>query len=228
MLDSFLHGDYASAPTPITVLALALLLAFLMGQLIAWIYMMTHDGLSYSRAFVVSLVLLPVTVALVMMVLANSLVTAFGLMAVFAVVRFRNILRDTLDTAHVLAGIVVGMACGTQKFTTAVLGGGILAAIMLYLWATHFGRRHHYDFILNLHWARPVGELPALRDLLERHSRKARCAHQRLAPDGSAAELSYHLLLRDPDRADELLVELNALQGASDVSGVRADAESEV
>jgi hypothetical protein len=99
MLDSFLHGDYASAPTPLPVLALALLLAFLMGQLIAWIYMMTHDGLSYSRAFVVSLVLLPVTVALVMMVLANSLVTAFGLMAVFAVVRFRNILRDTLDTA---------------------------------------------------------------------------------------------------------------------------------
>jgi hypothetical protein len=228
MLDSFLHGDYASAPTPLPVLALALLLAFLMGQLIAWIYMMTHDGLSYSRAFVVSLVLLPVTVALVMMVLANSLVTAFGLMAVFAVVRFRNILRDTLDTAHVLAAIVVGMACGTQKFTTAVLGGGVLSVIMLYAWLTHFGRRHHYDFILNLRWARPVAELPALRTLLERHSRKTSCAHQRLAPDGSAAEFSYHLLLRDPDRADELLSELTSLPGAVDINGVRADAESEV
>lgn len=228
MFDSFLHGDYASAPTPFATLALALLLAFLMGQLIAWIYMMTHDGLSYSRAFVVSLVILPVTVALVMMVLANSLVTAFGLMAVFAVVRFRNILRDTLDTAHVLAAIVVGMACGTQKFTTAVLGGGVLSAIMLYAWATKFGRRHHYDFILNLHWARPAAELPSLRTLLERHSRKARVAHQRIASDGSAAELSYHLLLRDPDRAEELLSELTALPGATDINGVRADAESEV
>ncbi|MCX6953651.1 MAG: DUF4956 domain-containing protein [Verrucomicrobia bacterium] len=228
MLESFLHGDYASAPTSFPTLALALLLAFLMGQLIAWVYMLTHDGLSYSRAFVVSLVILPVTVALVMMVLANSLVTAFGLMAVFAVVRFRNILRDTLDTAHVLAAIVIGMACGTQKFTTAILGGGVLAAVMLYAWLTKFGRRHHYDFILNLHWARPVAELPALSRLLERHSRKARVAQQRVAPDRGAADLSYHLLLRDPDRAEELLSELNALPGATDVNGVRADSESEV
>ena len=228
MLDSFLHGDYASAPTPLSVLGLSLLLSFLIGQLIAWVYMATHDGLSYSRAFVVSLVVLPVSVALVMMVLANSLVTAFGLMAVFAVVRFRNILRDTLDTAYVLASIVVGMACGTQKFTTAVLGGAVLVAIFLYAWLTAFGRRHHYDFILNLHWARPAAELPALRDLLERHSRKARCAHQRVSSSGTGADLSYHLLLRDPDRADELLLELNALPGAKDVNGVRADSESEV
>ena len=228
MLDSFLHGDYASAPTPLSVLGLSLLLSFLIGQLIAWVYMATHDGLSYSRAFVVSLVILPVAVALVMMVLANSLVTAFGLMAVFAVVRFRNILRDTLDTAYVLATIVVGMACGTQKFTTAVLGGAVLIAIFLYAWVTAFGRRHHYDFILNLHWARPAAELTALRDLLERHSRKARCAQQRLASSGVGADLSYHLLLRDPDRADELLLELNALPGATDVNGVRADSESEV
>ena len=228
MLDSFLHGDYASAPTPLSVLGLSLLLSFLVGQLIAWVYMATHDGLSYSRAFVVSLVILPVAVALVMMVLANSLVTAFGLMAVFAVVRFRNILRDTLDTAYVLATIVVGMACGTQKFTTAVLGGGVLLAIFLYAWLTAFGRRHHYDFILNLHWARSAAELTALRDLLARHSRQARCAQQRLAPTGLGADLSYHLLLRDPDRADELLLELNALPGATDVNGVRADSESEV
>jgi hypothetical protein len=228
MLDSFLHGDYASAPTPLSILALSLLLSFLIGQLIAWVYMATHDGLSYSRAFVVSLVILPVAVALVMMVLANSLVTAFGLMAVFAVVRFRNILRDTLDTAYVLSTIVVGMACGTQKFTTAVLGGAVLIAIFLYAWLTAFGRRHHYDFILNLHWTRPAAELTALRDLLERHSRKARCAQQRLAPTGVGADLSYHLLLRDPDRADELLLELNALPGATDVNGVRADSESEV
>jgi len=228
MLESFLNGDFASAPTPIPVLALALILAFLLGQVIAWIYMITHDGLSYSRAFVVSLVILPVTVALVMMVLANSLVTAFGLMAIFAVVRFRNILRDTLDTAHILATIVIGMACGTQKFTTAVLGATVLGGILLYAWLTRFGRRHHYDFILNLHWARPAAELPELNRLLTRHSRKARIAQQRLASDGSATDLSYHLLLRDPDRADELLGELTALPGATDINGVRAEAESEI
>jgi fumarate reductase subunit D len=74
--------------------------------------------------------MMPVIVALVMIVLANNLVTAFGLMAVFAIVRFRNILRDTLDTAYVLAVIVLGMACGMQKFATAVLGCAAIAAVL--------------------------------------------------------------------------------------------------
>jgi len=43
-------------------------------------------------------------------VLVNNLVTAFGMMAVFAIVRFRNILRDTLDTTYILISLVIGMA----------------------------------------------------------------------------------------------------------------------
>jgi hypothetical protein len=128
-----------SHPTNVPVLLLSLLLAFLSGHTIAWVYMITHSGLSYSRTFVNSLVIIPVVVALVMMVLSNNIVTAFGLMALFAIVRFRNILRDTLDTTYILAVIVVGMACGTLKFATAVVGLILLVLIMFYLRGTNFG-----------------------------------------------------------------------------------------
>ena len=70
-------------------------------------------------------------VSLVMVVLSNNIVTAFGLMAVFAIVRFRNILRDTLDTSFVLSSIFVGMACGTQKFSTTLVGALIILAMMI-------------------------------------------------------------------------------------------------
>ena len=155
MFDVLLHGDYGLAPTNLSYLALGVLLAFLSGQAIAWVYMFTHNGVSYSRSFVVSLILMPVIVAVVMTVLANSLVTAFGMMAVFAVVRFRNILRDTLDTAYVLAVLVLGMACGMAKFTTAVMGCAAICMILVYLWLTGFGTRHRFDLILNLSWLRP-------------------------------------------------------------------------
>ena len=118
-MDEFFRNDFAAAPTNVPAMVLGLLLAFAGGHVIAWVYMGTHTGLSYSRSFVNSLIILPTVVALVMMVLSNNLVTAFGLMAVFAIVRFRNILRDTLDTSYVLAVIVIGMACGTMKFATA-------------------------------------------------------------------------------------------------------------
>src|ERR1041385_7708944 len=112
-MDSFLtalvHGDYGSAPTNFPGMALGLLLAFAMGHIIAWVYMLTHSGLSYSRSFVNALVIMPTIVAIVMHVLSNNLITAFGMMAVFAIVRFRNILRDTLDTTYILLVLAVGM-----------------------------------------------------------------------------------------------------------------------
>jgi hypothetical protein len=227
-MNALLQGDYGIVPTSFETVLLAMLLAFLMGQLIAWVYMFTHSGVSYSRSFVVSLILMPVIVALVLMVLSNNLVTAFGLMAVFAIVRFRNILRDTLDTSYVLAVIVLGMACGTQKFSTAIVGTGVVVSLMLYLWFTSFGMRHRYDLILNLHWSRGITELPALERLLTRHSLKSQCANRHFDSTTAGADLSYRLLLRDPTRVPDLLRELAMLPGVEQVSSMRADDESEV
>src|SRR6188768_3302468 len=178
-MNALLQGDYGIAPTSFQTVVLAMLLAFLMGQLIAWVYMFTHSGVSYSRSFVVSLILMPVIVALVMMVLSNSLVTAFGLMAVFAIVRFRNILRDTLDASYILMVIVLGMAAGTMKFSTAIVGTLFLCGMMVYLWMTGFGARHRYDMILNFHWAGPQPERAKLEDLLHHYSLKSTCASER-------------------------------------------------
>jgi len=227
MID-FFRSDYAAVPTNVTAMVLGLLLAFLGGHVIAWVYMFTHTGLSYSRSFVNSLVIIPMVVALVMMVLSNNLVTAFGLMAVFAIVRFRNILRDTLDTSYILSVIVVGMACGTLKFATAVVGCLLISTIMFYLWFTSFGTRHRYDIIINLHWSRPLSDLADLRNLLHRHSRKALCASQRSHEGYEGTDLSYRLLMRDPDRLEDLLMELRAMQGVSRVTGLKAEEESEV
>lgn len=228
MIDNFFHGDYAVTPTNVPAVVLGVLIAFLGGHAIAWVYMITHSGLSYSKSFVNSLVVIPTVVALVMMVLSNNLVTAFGLMAIFAIVRFRNILRDTLDTTYILSVIVVGMAAGTMKYATAIVGCGIIVLVMLYLWYTGFGTRHRYDIIINLHWSRSLADLVELRALLLRHSRKALCASQRSHEGYEGTDLSYRLLMRDPARMEDLLTELRAMQGVSRVTGLRAEEESEV
>jgi len=228
MTDWIFRGDYATVPVNLATLLLGLLLALLCGQMLAWVYMLTHSGLSYSRSFVNSLVVMPILVALVMQVLNNNLVTAFGLMAVFAIVRFRNILRDTLDTTYVLSVIVVGMACGTQKYTTAVVGCAVVVTVLVALWYTSFGSRHRYDVLLNLHWARPLTELMDLNRLLNRHSLKAHCASQRSNEGYEGTDLSYRLLLRNTERVEDLLRELRELNGVSRVTSLKAEDESEL
>lgn len=228
MSDLFLNADYASAPINLQAVLLGLLLAFLSGQTVAWVYMATHSGLSYSRSFVNSLVVIPILVSLVMMILSNNLVTAFGMMAVFAIVRFRNILRDTLDTTYVLTVLVVGMACGTQRFPIAVTGTVLVCVVMLYLWYTNFGAKHRYDVIVNLHWSRNGEEIPDLVTMLQRHSLRTLCASQRSHEGYEGIDLSYRLLLRDPSRVNDLLIDLRNMNGVSRVTSLKAEDESEV
>lgn len=227
-LEWFTGGDLGTTPTNWPALALGLLLSMACGHVVSWVYMITHSGLSYSRTFVNSLVLLPPIVCLVMLVLTNNLITAFGMMAVFAIVRFRNILRDTLDTTYLLIGLVVGMAAGTQKFASAAIGCALFSVAMLYLWYSCYGSRHRYDLIVNLHWERTLKELPELTRLLVRHSWRAQLASQRTQDGYEGADLSYRLLLRNPARVQDLLGELRAVPGVSRVSSMAAEDESEI
>ena len=223
-----MQGDYGSAPVNWPASLLGLMLAFVGGQTIAWVYMWTHSGLSYSRSFVNALIIMPLVTCLVMMILSNNLVTAFGMMAVFAIVRFRNILRDTLDTSYVLIVIVLGMATGTQKFASAILGTLLSSGALLYLWYTSFGSRHRYDLIVNLHWSRSVKEMLDLRRILDRHSWKSHLASQRSHEGYEGTDLSYRLLLRDSNRVEDLLTELRQITGVSRVTSMLAEDESEL
>jgi hypothetical protein len=228
MTDWLFRGDFGVAPTNYATLFLALLLAFVCGHAVAWAYMLTHTGLSYSRSYVSTLILIPVIVALVMLVLSNNIVIAFGLMAIFAMVRFRSVLRDTLDTTYVLAVIVMGLACGTSKFTTAVIGCGITVALMFYFRFTGFGTRQRYDLILNVQWSRQPAELPALQRVLHRHARSVQCASQRISEATGGLDASYRLLLRDPSGIHLMMDEVKSVEGVVRASSLGASDESEL
>jgi len=208
---------------------LSLVLAFFCGQCLAWVYMFTHSGLSYSRNFVRAMVTIPVTVALVMAVLDNNLVTAFSLMGVFAIVRFRNIIRDTLDTVFLMTLIVVGMAAGTQRPFTALLGVVLFCAIQLYLFFSDFGSRIRHDYLLNVRWGASAETLDLLVTSLKRHALMVQKIHEMPAQTpGEGLNLSYRLLLRDPNGSGLMLEEINALGDVLSVSGLPAGGEHEV
>ena len=227
-LDLFLYGDAgATSGNPETVLFI-MVMSFVIGQLIGWVYMWTHKVLSYSQTFVASLVILPVIVAVMMSLIRDSMNVAFGLLAVFAVVRFRNVLKDTRDTVFILFAIVEGMSVGTGHYTTAAIGMIVLAAILLYLRFTSFGSRNQFDVVLNLFY---VGEqqagLAALRPVLRRHGARIQLVSTRATP-GEGVDFSYRMLLRDPARSGELQTDLENCTGVDRVNMFLRDDESEV
>ncbi len=220
------RGDSGAGIPELETVLLAMLLSFCLGHIAGWVYMWTHTALSYSRVFVGSLVAIPVIVSLLMLLMAGNIFIAFGLLAVFAVVRFRNVLKDTRDTTFILWVMVMGMAVGTLRFSTAVLGCLFIAAVLLYLRFVSFGSRHHYDAILSLLWTGDADPARILRPLLRHHSSQVKVASERSAAD-AGQQVSYRLRLRDPSRSGELLAQLRATDGVADASLHMRQDESE-
>src|SRR5512136_1405752 len=151
---------------PETVL-LSLLLAFVLGQVLAWVYYVTHSGLSYSRSYVQSLILITVVVSMVMTVIGNNIITAFGLMGALAIIRFRNVIKDTRDVAFIFCCLVVGMAAGSQRYGVAIIGTIFLSMIVLYLHFASFGTREPHNGFLRFTLSNPEVSASHVSDILE-------------------------------------------------------------
>jgi hypothetical protein len=201
-----------------TSVLLALLVAFVLGQAVAWVYISTHSGLSYSKSFTQALVLIAMVVTVVMSVVGNSIVTAFGLLGALALIRFRNVLKDTRDTVFIFLSLVVGMAVGTQRYMIAVVGTAGMALVVLYLERIAFGSTGRYDGYLTIRMGTSGTGVHESGRLLHRFCRAVKQISSRQAADEDVAEYIFQVGLRDRRRGPELLDELRRLPGVAHAS----------
>lgn len=200
----------ASGGEVVETALLGLLSSFVLGQVIAWSYVRTAAGLGYSKSYAQSLVLLSMIVSLVMMVIDNNLATAFGLLGALAIVRFRNVLKDTRDTVFVFLALVVGMACGIQKYATAAIGTAAIVAVASLLHRTSFGSLGRFDGHLTLRSAGGDGGA-GVATVLERFCERTRRTVVR--PGEDSTEYVYQVKLHDRESASDLLRTLRLVDG---------------
>ena len=142
----------ASAQSEVTIIVVIvnLALAFGVGLIIAAIYQRTHMGLSYSRPFLTTIVVLSLLGATVMMVVAQNFIGAFALLGAFALIRFRTILKETRDIVFVFFALVEGVAVGMSNYTIAIVSTVIISAILLFLQYIHFGKMVRGGYLLTV------------------------------------------------------------------------------
>ncbi|MHC4742967.1 MAG: DUF4956 domain-containing protein [Planctomycetota bacterium] len=200
-------------------IVLSLLLAFVLGQLIAWVYYATHSGLSYSRSFVQSLIMITVVLSMVMTIIGNNIITAVGLMGALAIVRFRNIIKDTRDIAFIFMALVVGMATGSQRYMTAIVGTLILCAIAVYLYITGFGTHQPHNGFLRFSVRGHIGPDHPIPAILKRFCGTFTLISAQDSGFGTAeVEYAYQLMIRNAARNAEMLARLKEVEGVENIS----------
>lgn len=223
-----MESDYGQAAGGLQTVLFILLLSFVIGQFVGWVYMWTHAGLSYSQSFVTALAVMPVLLAIMMWIMSGNVVIAFGLLAVFAVVRFRNVLKDTRDTIFILWAILEGLGVGTRVYSTAVIAALGVGIVIGYLHLISFGRRHRYDAVLALQLTGNLQLMQdSLKEILYRYcDRPLLSSQQQLSAE--SLHISYRVLLRDPNRYNELRDTLLNTSGMDDVNLYLCQDEAEI
>ncbi len=197
---------------------LTLTLAFVLGQMLAWVYYFTHSGLSYSKSYVQSIVLITVVIALVFAVIGNSIITAFGLMGALAIVRFRNILKDTRDLVFIFCALVIGMSCGAQRFGLAIVGSIILSLITIYLHACSFGSHKPFNSFLRFRCGSSVSPEHPLFNTLKQFCKNFTLVSVQDNGSGHQSEYAYQLLVKDYTQNEKMLYELEQCQDIENIS----------
>jgi uncharacterized membrane protein YhiD involved in acid resistance len=204
--------------TPQNVL-LSLLLAFILGQVIAWVYYFTHSGLSYSRSYVQSLVLVTIVVAMVMAVIGDNIIRAFGLMGALAIIRFRNVVKDTRDIVFIFCSLVVGMAAGSQRYAIAVGGTIVISLIALYLYLTGFGTHEPHNGFLRFSLKGHIGPKHPVPSILKRFCGNFTLISVQDSGFGSPlVEYAYQLMIRNAAKNEQMLSELEKIEGIENIS----------
>jgi uncharacterized protein (DUF58 family) len=146
----------------------------------------------------------------------TNVFVAFGLFGAFAIIRFRNVLKDTRDTAFIFMELAVGLASGTWNFGALIVGTLAFLLVCLYLSVTRFGSLDVTDVLVSL---RAPEELRAeIEKVLHIHCQKARLISRHAESASAEAHWSWRALLRDPDRSQEFMSALRALERVDDVS----------
>lgn len=201
-------------------LAGRLLLALLFGVLVALIYRVSHGrNKPDASAMGATLVLLSVLIAMVSMVIGDSVARAFGLVGVLSIVRFRTVVDDTRDTAFVIFAVIVGMAAGVGQMWVAVVGIPVVgfAAVGFQLMARSGanGGSPEATLTVRLGLGRSPEEL--LTGPLTKHTERCRLTASSTARQGSAFDVTYVVRLKTEAAMTQLVSELNQIEGVQSV-----------
>jgi len=203
----------------------ALVAAFVFGQVLAWTYEFTFNGLSYSRSFSHAVVLVCVSASILVLSMQHSLLAGLGLFGVLSMIRFRTDLKTPRDLVFVMGSACVGVACGVGAMVVATLGALAFSGVALYLQLGPFGSRLRYDGVLRFRIPAAVDAGQQLQGILDRHC--VRQAMLSVSETQGAREHVYQVKFFRERNRDELLAALRDELEADDTRLLLQDATSE-
>ncbi len=108
---------------------LSLLVAFVIGIFIIYVYKKTYTGVVYSKAFSLCILMLCMVTSIIIRTISSNISLSLGMVGALSIVRFRTAVKEPVDTGFMFWGIAAGIMAGAGLYIPAIaasLGIGIL------------------------------------------------------------------------------------------------------
>ena len=194
-------------------MAIAMVLALLLGLFIFMVYKKTFNGVMYSSSFGVTLVALTMITTLVILAVTSNVVLSLGMVGALSIVRFRTAIKEPLDIAFLFWAIAVGIVLAAGMIPLAVIGSIVIGVVLL----VFVNRKSHFNpYLIVINCDSHASEENARNYLKDKVSK---CTVKSKTAQSGSVELTLEIRLKD-DNTDFIneLSDINGINNAVLVS----------
>jgi uncharacterized membrane protein YhiD involved in acid resistance len=217
-MPDFLKSVASEQQLPLVTIVIRLVAAAVLGGAVALIYRVTRPGSAVTQAFLRTLVLLSIMIAMVTQVIGNNVAMAFSLVGALSIVRFRTIVRDIEDTAFVIFAVAIGMAAGASQLRLGLTG---LAIVLITAVVMRSRPARTPDalawFTLSVRVGLGHDAETLIGGTLDKFASDRRVMSMATARQGMSIDITYETRLRKDSIPDELVKALNRIEGIQSV-----------
>lgn len=206
-------SNFSDLGAVITVekISFCLILSFLLSLAVAKTYQITYRGVSFSPAFMHTLVICAMVIGAVMLIIGSNIARAFSLVGALSIIRFRNAVKDPRDVAYIFLAMGVGMACGTGFYRIAIALTVITCLASLLLSFVRFGEHGLTERLLRIQ-APPTANFENIfNDVLRTHAEQFNLVSAETTRMGTELELTFSLKVPKKFSIERLMEDLTKL-----------------
>ena len=189
---------FTEQPLTLSRVVVALLITFLVGLFIYFVYRRTFKGVLYTKSFNVSLIMTALVTTLIIMPINSNITLSLGMVGALSIVRFRAAIKDPIDIVYMFWAIAVGVASGAGFYVVAVGGSLVIGLLLFAIKLTDFRLNEPYLLIVHC----DTGKEDLIRRVLPRH----RLRSQTVSDEGTELILELRIKGDDTSFVNELLL----------------------
>lgn len=197
---------------------LIIISSIVLGLIISLAYMKTHKKEGYATGFTITLIMLPVIIAIIILLVGNNVARAFSLAGAFSIIRFRSAPGDPKDITYVFFTLAVGLTCGMGYIGYAFIFTLILCALTLILDSTKFAMPKTKTSKLKITIPEDLNYDGIFDDILNKYTNSWHVETIKTRDFGSLFEIHYIIHMRLDANQKKFIDELRCKNGNLNIS----------